>query len=135
VVTGSNPPVTAITRLEWKSCEDLPCPCLPPDPRAGGGDPGRDDEPSVRGGCVRPRGVQRVVFDADEYPNLRRHFRAALRRGWPRRLVLNRRGVDARRERLLAHDPPREGYDRDEYPLAFGRGRGAGLERGHNPRG
>ena len=46
--------------------------------------------------CVGPAGVQRVVFSAAEYPNIRRHFRrAVLRRGWPRRLVLNRRGADA----------------------------------------
>jgi hypothetical protein len=43
--------------------------------------------------CVRPAGVQRLVFGATEYPNIRRHFRrAVLRRGWPRRLVVNRRG-------------------------------------------
>jgi hypothetical protein len=34
--------------------------------------------------CVRPAGVQRLVFSATEYPNIRRHFRrAVLRRGWP----------------------------------------------------
>jgi hypothetical protein len=57
------------------------------------------------------------------------------RRGWPRRLVINRRGADARRERLLRDIPTREGFDRDEYPPAVGRGRGPGLERGRNPRG
>ena len=86
-------------------------------------------------GCVRPTGVQRIVFSAREYPNVRRHFRGALRRGWPRRLVVNRRGADARRERALRDVPIREGYDRDEYPPAVGRGRGPGLERGRNPRG
>jgi hypothetical protein len=45
-------------------------------------------------GCVRPTGVQRIVFSAREYPNVRRHFRGALRRGWPRRRVVNRRGAD-----------------------------------------
>jgi hypothetical protein len=86
-------------------------------------------------GCVRPTSLQRIVFSAEEYPNVRRHFRGALRRGWPRRLVLNRRGADERRERLLRDIPPREGFDRDEYPPAVGRGRGPGLERGRNPRG
>jgi hypothetical protein len=38
--------------------------------------------------CVRPSGVQRIVFSARKYPNVRRHFRGALKRGWPRRLVL-----------------------------------------------
>jgi hypothetical protein len=87
-------------------------------------------------GCVRPDGVQRLVFSAGEYPNIRRHIRrAVLRRGWPCRLVLNRRGADKRRERLLRDIPTRAGFDRDEYPPAVGRGRGPGLERGRNPRG
>src|SRR5688572_9027321 len=85
--------------------------------------------------CVRPSGVQRIVFSAQKFPNVRRHFRAAVRRGWPRRLVINRRGADARRERVLRDIPTREGFDRDEYPPAVGRGRGPGLERGRNPRG
>ena len=87
------------------------------------------------GGCTKPRGMQRLVFSKAEYPNIRRHFRAALRRGWPRRLIVNRRGADARRDRLLEDIPTREGYDRDEYPPAVGRGKGKGLERGRNPRG
>jgi hypothetical protein len=86
--------------------------------------------------CVRPAGVQRLVFSAAEYPNIRRHFRrAVLRRGWPRRLVLNRRAADERRERLLRDIPTRDGFDRDEYPPAVGRGRRPGLERGRDPRG
>jgi hypothetical protein len=79
--------------------------------------------------------VQRFVFSARKYPNVRRHFRGALRRGWPRRLVVNRRGADARRDRVLRDIPTREGFDRDEYPPTVGRGRGPGLERGRNPRG
>ena len=60
-----------------------------------------------------------------------------MRRGWPRTLVLNRPGADARRERLLADIPTRDGFDRDEYPPAVGRGKGKGkgLERGRHPRG
>jgi hypothetical protein len=85
--------------------------------------------------CVRPTGVQRIVFSAQRFPNVRRHFRGALRRGWPLRLVLNRRGADARRERVLRNIRTREGFDRDEYPPAIGRGRRPGLERGRNPRG
>src|SRR5688500_8724947 len=62
--------------------------------------------------CVRPTAVHRVIFSATEYPNIRRHFRrAVLRRGWPRRLVLNRRGADERRERLLRDIPTRDGFD------------------------
>ena len=85
--------------------------------------------------CVRPSGVQRIVFSAQKFANVRRHFRGAIRRSWPRRLVVNRRGADARRERALRNIPTREGFDRDECPPAVGRGRGPGLERGRNPRG
>ena len=86
--------------------------------------------------CVRPASVQRIVFSASEYPNIRRHFRRAVhRRGWPLVLVVNRRNSDERRDRLLANIPTRDGYDRDEYPPAVGRGRGPGLERGRHPRG
>ena len=113
-------------------CEDLPCPCST---EAGGG--GGDDQGSGRNpeACTKPRRIQRLVFSKSEYPNIRKHFRIAVRKGWPRRLVLNRRGADARRDRLLEDYPTKDGYDRDEYPPAVGRGKGEGLERGRNPRG
>jgi hypothetical protein len=85
--------------------------------------------------CVRPDGVQTISFSATKYPHVRAHFLRALRRGWPRRLVLNRPNADARRARLLRDYPTRAGHDRDEYPPAVGRGRGKGLRRGRNPRG
>jgi Deoxyribonuclease NucA/NucB len=89
-------------------CESLPCPC--------------SGTASVPATCLLPAGVQRIVFSARRYPNVRRHFRAALRRGEPRRLVLNRSGAGARRDRLLRGYATREGFDRDEYPPALGRG-------------
>ena len=67
--------------------------------------------------------MQTLSFSRAKYPNVRRHFRAALRRGWPRTLVLNRPGADGRRDRLLDDLPTRVGYDRDEYPPAVARGR------------
>ena len=117
-------------------CESLPCPCAKPGDAGGGGAP--QPEPSASAdpsGCVRPGAVQNISFSETKYPNIRRHFLAALRNGWPRTLVLNRVGADARRERLLASYPTRPGLDRDEYPPAVGRGKGPGLERGINPRG
>ena len=93
------------------------------------------DRPAKRRACVKPRRVQSIGFSATKYPHIRRHVRRALRRGWPRVLVLNRRGADARRERLLEAFPARDGYDRDEYPPAVGRGRGKGLTRGRHPTG
>ena len=115
-------------------CESLPCPCstaksgpeAAPEPEGGGGSPR---------GCVRPRAVQNISFSATKYPNIRRHFLDALRKGWPRTLVVNRVGAEARRDRLLASYPTHAGQDRDEYPPAVGRGKGPGLERGRDPRG
>jgi hypothetical protein len=117
-------------------CESLPCPCAQPAAGPGGGVP----KPSAHAGtnpagCVRPDGVQNISFSATKYPHIRRHFLDALRRGWPRILVLNRSGADARRDRLLAPYRTRTDQDRDEYPPAVGRGRGSGLERGVNPTG
>jgi hypothetical protein len=66
------------------------------------------------------------VFSAREYPNVRRHFRGALRRGWPRRLVLNRRGADARRERALRDVPTREGSIATSTPQPLAAAAGPG---------
>jgi hypothetical protein len=117
-------------------CESLPCPCAKPGDAGSGGDP-LPDPPAGSGpsGCVRPSAVQNISFSKTKYPNIRRHFLASLRKGWPRTLVLNRSGADARRDRLLAAYPTRPGLDRDEYPPAVGRGTGLGPERGVDPRG
>jgi hypothetical protein len=104
-------------------CESLPCPC------SGAAEQHRADS------CTKPSGVRKLIFSKAKYPGIRLHFRAAVRRGWPRRLVINRPGASARRDRLLAHIATRQGYDRDEYPPAVLRGKGKGLERGRHPRG
>lgn len=114
-------------------CESLPCPCS--SAAGGGGGSGGQGEGANPTGCTRPRGVQRLVFSATKYPSIRAHFRAAVRRGWPLRLVVNRPGADERRDRMLEDIPTRPGFDRDEYPPAVGRGRGPGLQRGSDPRG
>jgi len=115
-------------------CESLPCPCLKPGAPAPDRTPTRP-ESSGRAGCTRPSGVQPVSFSGTKYPNIKRHTERAIRRGWPSVLVLNRPGADARRDRLLGAWNTRPGYDRDEYPPAVGRGRGAGLTQGSDPRG
>lgn len=119
-------------------CESLPCPCsaaagggagaprVAPGPSSGSGS---STQPV---GCTRPSGVQPVLFSAARYPNIRRHFRAALRNGWPRILTINRPGAAGRRDRLLQGVPTRPGFDRDEYPPAVARGKGIGV-RGTDP--
>ena len=89
--------------------ESLPCPCLKP----GSGGGGHKPKPS----CQRPRGLVRISFSATRYPDIRRHFIDAVHAGWPRVLVLNRPGADARRSRLLARYPTKRGFDRD-VPVA-----------------
>jgi hypothetical protein len=113
-------------------CESLPCPCSSEATGENDDTGGRSGNPP---GCTRPRAVQRLVFSKAKYPNVRRHVRRAIRKGWPRRLVINRRGADARRDRLLEDIPTKDGFDRDEYPAAVLRGKGKGLERGRHPRG
>ena len=75
-----------------------------------------------RPSCVSPRGVANITFSKTKYPNIRRHYLAAVREGWPRVLVLNRGGADGRRDRLLRGLATRRGMDRDEYPPAVARG-------------
>jgi hypothetical protein len=113
------------------NCEDLPCPCS----TEAGGAGGEDNDGSDPESCTKPRKVQRMVFSKEKYPNIRKHVRGSIRRGWPRIYALNRRGADARRDRLLERYPTKPGYDRDEVPPAVGRGKGKGLERGRRPRG
>src|SRR3954468_24760209 len=117
-------------------CESLPCPCLRPG-ESGGADPALTPTPAPdpKPSCQKPSAVQRITFSKANYPNIRKHALAAIRNGWPSVLVVNRPGADARRDRLLKDVPTRDGYDRDEYPPAVGRGRGNGLVRGSHPRG
>jgi hypothetical protein len=86
--------------------------------------------------CMRPAGVQRVVFTASKYPNIRRHFRrAALHWGWPRRLVVNpsRRGRTPRT--AVARHPDTRRLRPRRIPASGRPGQGTRLERGRHPRG
>jgi hypothetical protein len=76
--------------------------------------------------------VQRLRFSATKYRHIKAHMDAAIARGWPRIMVLNRKGADERRDRLLnpMTFPTRASFDRDEYPAAVGRGRANGTQHG-----
>lgn len=80
-----------------------------------------------------------IGFNGTKFPSIRRHALSAIADGWPRTLVLNRPGADARRDRLLRGIVSRSEFDRDEYPPAVGRGRAngrlSGLVRGRAPLG
>ena len=114
---------------DGRYCERLPCPC------ATGGSttappPPPPPPPAARPGCTRSSIVQPIRFSAAKYPNIMRHTRAAIARGWPSVMVISRRGKEQRRERLLQNIPTRAGFDRDEYPAAVGRGRANGAQHG-----
>ncbi len=112
-------------------CETLPCPCSD---SGGNVTPTPAPKPKTTD-CTRPKAVQRLSFSKTRHRHIRRHYIAAVGRGWPRILVLNRPYASARRARLLEGYEIRGGFDRDEYPPAVGRGRGKGLVRGSHPRG
>lgn len=93
-------------------------------------------QPASSKTCAKPKTVQDIGFSKTKYPTIKAHYDAALRAGWPKILVINRPGADARRDRLLRDVPTKEGYDRDEYPPAVGRGKyRKSLMRGTDPRG
>lgn len=71
--------------------------------------------------CELPSSVQTVTFSRARYPSIYQHWLDATAKGWPRVLVVERIGTDARRDRLLANVPTRAGQDRDEYPPSVGR--------------
>jgi hypothetical protein len=118
-------------------CEALPCPCLKPG-QPSGASPKPKPKPKPKrstANCTKTPSVQAIGFSSTKYPNIKHHVERAIRAGWPRTLVLNRPGADARRDRLLQEWPTKSGYDRDEYPPAVGRGKGKGLTGGASPRG
>jgi hypothetical protein len=120
-------------------CESLPCPCST---GAGSSPPPAPPPPPpppapVKPSCKRSSAVLLLRFSSAKYPTIKAHTLAAIAKGWPRTMVLNRPGAGERRNRLLTDIPTKAGYDRDEYPAAVGRGRAngrqKGLVRGINP--
>jgi hypothetical protein len=103
-------------------CESLPCPCS-----TGSGAQPRSLPPLAhtqpvprppmsptfsgtnRGGCERPKSVQRLVLSKLKYPNIRAHVLAAVAEGWPRIMVVNRVSKELRRARLLTFSWPGSG--------------------------
>jgi hypothetical protein len=70
---------------------------------------------------LKPHAVIRVVLPPARYPHILAHVRYATSHGWPRVLVVNRRGAAHRRDVATSVLPTRPGFDRDEYPAAVGR--------------
>jgi hypothetical protein len=71
--------------------------------------------------CVVVANVVRVGLSKTKYPAVKKHWDRAIRKGYPRTLIVNRAGASQRRTKLLASFPTRPGKDRDEYPMAMAR--------------
>jgi hypothetical protein len=93
------------------ACESLPCPC------SSAGNPGGGGKPASPHGR-RPHHDIRITFSKSDYPHIISHIKYSWRIGYPRRLVIWRKGADQRRDQLLQGIPTKPGYDRDEAPAA-----------------
>ena len=69
-----------------------------------------------------------VVVSLTKYPHIAAHIRAAIRRGQPALLHIDRRHADQHRDKSTAVLPTKAGYDRDEYPPAMSREGGKGAD-------
>jgi Deoxyribonuclease NucA/NucB len=76
--------------------------------------------------CVHQHGA--VVVSLGKYPHIAAHIRAAIRRGQPVLLHIDRRHADQHRDKSTAVLPTKAGYDRDEYPPAMSREGGDGAD-------
>jgi hypothetical protein len=72
-------------------------------------------------GCRIVKRVVNVGLSKTKYPEVRKHWDAAIKKGYPRVLKINRKGAAQRRAKLLRDISTKAGFDRDEYPMAMAR--------------
>ena len=60
-----------------------------------------------------------LEFPADRYPETAAHIQDAIKKGHSEICTLDRDGAEENREESLKGIPTKEGYDRDEWPMAF----------------
>jgi hypothetical protein len=68
-----------------------------------------------------------LEFPADQYPQVAAHIASAILAGESSICTIDRSGAEQRREASLAGIPTREGFDRDEWPMAMCKEGGAGA--------
>lgn len=68
-----------------------------------------------------------LEFPADRFPQTAAHIASAILAGESAVCTIDRDGADERREQSLAGIPTKEGYDRDEWPMAVCAEGGAGA--------
>lgn len=69
-----------------------------------------------------------LEFPADRFPQTAAHIASAILAGESAVCTIDREGADERREQSLAGIPTKEGYDRDEWPMAMCAEGGAGAD-------
>jgi len=69
-----------------------------------------------------------IMFPVDKYPETATHIKSAIAKGKPAICTIDRDGADENREKSLAGIPTKEGYDRDEWPMAMCAEGGAGAD-------
>lgn len=60
-----------------------------------------------------------LYFPADKYPETASHIQSAIAKGESPVCTIDRDGADENRKESLDDVPVKEGYDRDEWPMAF----------------
>ena len=68
-----------------------------------------------------------LEFPADRYPTVAAHIASAILNGESAICTIDRDGADQRRAASLSGIPIKEGYDRDEWPMAICKEGGAGA--------
>jgi hypothetical protein len=69
--------------------------------------------------CQRQQSSVYVELSRSRYPESTDHIEDAIAAGHPALLHIDRENADQNREEALEGWPPRDGYDRDEYPPAI----------------
>lgn len=60
-----------------------------------------------------------LIFPSDKYPETALHILGAIEQGYADVCTIDRDGADENREESLAGIDTRDGYDRDEWPMAM----------------
>jgi hypothetical protein len=68
-----------------------------------------------------------LEFPADKYPTVAAHIASAILAGESAVCTIDRAGAEQRREASLAGIPTKDGYDRDEWPMAMCKEGGVGA--------
>ena len=68
-----------------------------------------------------------LEFPANQYPHVAAHIASAILAGESSICTIDRSGAEQRREASLARIPTREGFDRDEWPMAMCKEGGVGA--------